>query len=109
MGRCVLVPWLVASAVLSSCGGAIDDPDCPGQEEGAWGCYKVGEPEYAAMQNLLKPPVGSVKPPPDCSVCSPLSRPSAPAFFTSSPRELPQYLMSTECLVDHVQSRGTLR
>jgi hypothetical protein len=69
------------------------------------GCYEIDEPEWnprgpaqvttRQMRNV--PPVGSVRPPPDCSVCSPRSAPSPVASETSP--ELPYYLMSNACLI----------
>ena len=74
----------------------------------ATGCYDVVDPEWGEAMNVLQPPSGSVRPPPDCSICSPLSRPEPSASGMLSSDALPDYLMSDACIIDVVQARGIL-
>jgi hypothetical protein len=72
-------------------------------------CLQIDDPAWREHWDQVDPPVGSVRPPPDCTVCSPLSRPVARAARTPSRQELPEYLMSDACLLDHMRSRGGSR
>jgi hypothetical protein len=77
--------------------------ECVPKEDGS-GCYEIDEPEWREAWSLMDPPTDDVKPPPDCSVCSPLSRPTVPVSKTR-PRMLPPFLLSDDCLIDFMQSR----
>jgi hypothetical protein len=95
--------WPVITIALSSCGASNTGPpaDCIHKKGG--GCYTIDEPEFRETWLRRYPPSGSVKPPPDCSVCSPLSRPTA---STPASPDIPPYLMSEPCLTEHLRLRG---
>lgn len=88
--------FVTAALALGACGPAGGPPSDCIPKKGA-GCYTIGEPEFRETWNRRYPPSGSVKPPPDCSVCSPLSRPQASAPALPG---IPQYLMSEPCLAE---------
>ena len=67
-------------------------------------CSLRDEPDWDEVSTVLEPPAGTVGPPPDCTVCSPESRPSAPGTGQTLFSGLPQYLMSDECLIDHMRA-----
>jgi hypothetical protein len=76
--------------------------DCLPKNESS--CYDVVDPEWPEAQNLFRPTTGSIRPPPGCGVCSPLSQPGIPVS-----RALPPYLMSEVCLIDLTRTRRVIR
>jgi hypothetical protein len=96
------------SALKDECGRNCEPPTGCVSANGV-DCQQINDPVWRDRWNQVAPPAGSVRPPPDCTVCSPLSRPVARAVRKPSRRELPDYLMSDACLLDHMRSRGSLR
>ncbi len=101
----VVVRCLATVVALSACGSSGGPPSDCVPKKGA-GCYTIDEPEFREAWNRLYPPSGSVRPPPDCSVPSLQSQPSA---STSNARGLPQYLMSVACLTEDLRLRRVAR
>jgi hypothetical protein len=106
--RPLLVLCLGLSSVLSACCDSDHVQACTPKQGGV--CDEVDEPTWAEQENLDHPPVsGPLRPPPDCTVCSPLSRPAEPPTRRTLPSTLPQYLMSDECLMDHLRQQSEPR
>jgi hypothetical protein len=63
---------LASSALDQTDGAAVSDCDTGGGPptdcipKGYDDCYHIDEPEFTEVWNLLCPPGGSVRPPPDC-------------------------------------------
>src|SRR5687768_4705541 len=71
-------------------------------------CHDIDEPQWEEAIGERAPPVGSVGPPPDCSVPSPRSIPSTPASPTSS-SALPEYFLSESCLFERLRTHRAPR
>jgi len=71
-------------------------------------CYDAVDREWGEAQNWSRPPTGSIRPPPDCSVCSTLSQPTVLPSPLLNSEPLPAYLLSDACLIDHVRALGVI-
>jgi hypothetical protein len=111
----LLVLVLVAAPACCAERGAVRDCGAKGEAPGK-SCYEIDEPRWnprglqevqtREMRNIA--PVGSVRPPPDCSVGSPGALPAAATSQTSPGHELPPYLMSDACLISAKSSRSAV-
>ena len=96
-GECEIVPG--KESKVRNCG-----PPTECVSKNGKGCFQIDDPEWKDAWNLSEPPAGSVRPPPSCAICSPLSSPNAPTRPARRATDLPKYLMSQSCLLDHLRT-----